>query len=299
MRINLNRANPARLASKLSNTIRGTGESKREAKQNSEIVGRNGQARSDKLHSKSEITNFRSTASQYFQYLKDNGGIKGNVTTETATAFINEKIEKGEWKGSTANTNIHHMQSIAIAFEKNGLKADINTKEIADNLKDIGHDLSKTHENRAYNNPQAVVNNMQSSQHYISAVLQHEAGLRVDDATNSEKWTINNDNTLTISGSKGGITYTTAPLSQEVVQMVREAKENDYRANIDSYRNDLKEAVEKSGETWQSTHGLRYNFAQERLEQLKQETDTKEALEQVSLELGHSRAEITLHYLGV
>jgi hypothetical protein len=71
-----------------------------------------------------------------------------------------------------------------------------------------------------------------------------------------------------------------------------------YRANYGEYREALKEAVEQTNQKWSGTHGLRYSFAQERLEELENNGYTDlEAKGQTSLEMGHSRLDILYGYL--
>ena len=134
-----------------------------------------------------------------------------------------------------------------------------------------------------------------SSLYYISAKLQLEAGLRLDDAINSSKWEINDDdNSITILGSKNGLCYSTKKLSDKTIRQLRLAKEAGYYAPKNAYVKDLKAA----GADSRGTHGLRYNFAQERYEELRKEGMSHiEALAQVSIDMGHSRVEITRHYL--
>ena len=133
-----------------------------------------------------------------------------------------------------------------------------------------------------------------SSLYYISAKLQLEAGLRLDDAINSSKWKINDDNSITILGSKNGLYYSTKKLSDKTIRQLKLAKESGYYAPKNAYVKDLKAA----GADSRGTHGLRYNFAQERYEELRKEGMSHiEALAQVSIDMGHSRVEITRHYL--
>jgi len=62
---------------------------------------------------------------------------------------------------------------------------------------------------------------------------------------------------------------------------------------------DLKEASLLSGQVYQGSHGFRYNFAQEKYEQLLSDGFGHwEALKEVSELMGHHRPEITMHYLG-
>ena len=65
------------------------------------------------------------------------------------------------------------------------------------------------------------------------------------------------------------------------------------------YREILKDAAEKTEQDYTGSHGLRWNFAVDRMEEL-QGTDMtyEERLQVVSWEMGHERADITEHYLA-
>ncbi|TLS73256.1 hypothetical protein FE246_01860 [Aliarcobacter thereius] len=271
----------------------GIGTSKIEAKNSSNLKGQNGHKISSKAHSISSMQNLRTVTTQYVNYVKENykGRVLENINQESIRSFLNIKQET--LKGSSLNTYISALGKVADNLQELGY-SNINRQEIVSYREDFN--TSKEHINRAYNNPQEIINNMQNNSPYgLSAELQYKVGLRVDDALNSSKWTINNiDNTLTISGSKGGINYQTAPLSNSLLEKIREAKEQEYKGNYTEYRETLKE----NSQEWHGTHGLRYNFAQNRVLELQEQGLTySEALSQTSLELGHSREEITLHYL--
>ena len=133
----------------------------------------------------------------------------------------------------------------------------------------------------------------------MSAKLQAYIGMRIDDATNSSKWRLNDDNTIHITQSKNGLNYTTVQIDDKLAQEVRTAIVEGYKIDKTEYAQVLKEAIEKEGQKFQGSHSMRYAFAQSRYAELKEEyTYThNEAMSQVSLEMGHSRAEITLTYL--
>jgi hypothetical protein len=118
--------------------------------------------------------------------------------------------------------------------------------------------------------------------------------LRAGDSIDSNKWTLNSDNSLHIKGSKNGINYTTSTLSNETAQRVRDAIESGYKVNYEVYRKDLKEVVELVGEQWQhkGSHGLRYNFAQEALSQ------NGASRAELSLAMSHGRLGVLKTYLS-
>ncbi|UCN01155.1 hypothetical protein LCX93_04375 [Sulfurimonas sp. SWIR-19] len=276
----------------------GIGQSKAETRNNSNIRGENGHAVSDKAHSIKEVQNLRSVATQYINYVKENysGKVAGNINKESAKAFL--KAKALEVKGSTLNTYTSLMQKVSENLNKDHIGT-LNRQDIQNIKQELKNDytLSKEHINRAYDNTQAIQEQMRHTSMSLSTDLQVEAGLRANDAINSDKWHINEDNTLTISDSKGGITYTTAPISPELLNRVEEAKEMGYKVNYTEYREALKEAVQNTGQEYNGTHGLRYSFAQDRLDELRQNGYTEnEAKGQVSLEMGHSRLDITDHY---
>lgn len=296
MSFNLGRASANAATNYFAKVMNGIGQSKVKSKQNSHIKSdRNGHAKSDKVHSHESMKSFKTVTRQYMQYLKDNyNGIKSNINTETATSFLESKLSSSDIKGSSANTYISQISNLAIANDSLGRKHDIDTKEIAGNLRDAGYDLGKHAKDRSFENPKEIVERMQSTKYGLSASLQDSIGLRASDAIDSNKWQVNPDNTLTVHGSKNGISYTTAPLNDLLMNRAIQAKENSYKVSYTAYSQTLREA--SVGQIWQGTHGLRYSFAQSRFEELK-DLSYKERLDRLSLELGHSRAEISQHYL--
>ncbi len=295
---NSNRASANSIINKVMSNANGIGQSKSLLRERSDTAGENGHKVSDKAHSIKEIQNLRTVTTQYVNYIKENyeGKTASNINSDSAKSFLEHKAQ--EVKGSTLNTYVSTLSKVADNLSKDriGTLNREQIKEIKQELK-YNYNLSKEHNNRAYSNVEAIKNEMQHSTMYLSTQLQAETGLRASDAINSEKWTINNDNTMTISGSKGGLTYTTAPLNNNLVSQVQEAIKNGYKANYEEYREALKQAILSTNQAYNGTHGLRYSFAQSRIEELKNNGYTQdEARGQTSLELGHSRLEITNHY---
>lgn len=296
---NANRATANSIITRVMSNAKGIGTSKAETRANSSTKGENGHKVSTQAHSIKETQNLRSVTTQYVNFVKENfdGKVANNINQESAKAFIEAKAESVS--GGTLNTYISTMNKVSDNLNKDNIgslsRSDI--KEIKQEIKQE-HSLKSEHENRAYNDVESIKEAMRDTTMSISSDLQAEAGLRADDAINSSKWTINADNTITISESKGGIEYTTKELSSETIERAREAQENSYKANYTEYREALKDAVLSTNQEYNGSHGLRYNFAQERVEELKSDGYSEnEAKAQTSLELGHSRMDITSHYL--
>ena len=288
------RASATAVINKIMSNANGIGTSKTQAKANSSLLGQNGQAVSTKAHSIKSLQNLRSITTQYANYVKEHHGnrVVKNINNSTMKDFINHKLENGASEG-TANTYISVLGKISDNLNQLGVHTTSRSEITAyrSELKANGHHLQKNHTNRAYSNTKAIIDAMSNSSPYsLSTQLQVEAGLRADDAINSAKWILNMNNTLSIQGSKNGLNYTTSPLSDETAARVREAINNGYSVNYGEYRVSLKEAVESTAQEWNGTHGFRYTYAQEAL-------GNGASRAEISLNMGHSREEITSHYL--
>lgn len=295
-----NRASGNAVIKAVMSNANGIGESKSSSRANSGVKGQNGQDISTKAHSISSIQNLRTVSTQYVDFIKEEYGnrVMEHLNNDTMKQFIDEKLENG-LSGASANTYISELGKMADNLNQLGVNS-VSREEITDyrnDLKEQGYNLQSEHLDRSYENAENIISSMDGN-YALAAELQYELGLRADDAINSDKWTINEDNSLHIENSKGGVEYDTKVLNDELLERVKDAIEQDYKLNYEDYRETLKDAVEQNGEEWHGTHGLRYDFAQERFEELKEQgLNDNEALAEVSLEMGHSREEITEHYL--
>lgn len=295
---NASRASANSIVNRVMSNANGIGQSKSAARSESGLKGANGHKVSDKAHSVKEVQNLRSVTNQYINHVKENydGKVAGNIHENSLRTFVAEKMQ--EVSGGTLNTYLSTVNKMVDNLNKDniGNLSRDNVSNIKEAVKEHV-DLKSQHIDRAYNNPESIREEMRNTPYSLSTDLQHEAGLRANDATNSDKWTLHPDNSMTIHDSKGGLDYQTTQLSPETAERVQEAIENGYRVSYDDYRQSLEEAVKETGQDYNGTHGLRYNFAQERVEELKDQGYTKEEADgQTSLELGHSRVDITNHY---
>ncbi len=167
--------------------------------------------------------------------------------------------------------------------------------------------LDKTVHPRAYDDPIAVVRQM-SGDFQIVCALQHQSGLRVSEAahikpdqlkgTTIDTITGQTVGRLSISGKGGKPLIVNVPLDT-YRQLEAKSKDGTFAVKVKDYRNELLQAVEATGQTYdrRSTHGLRWNFAQERMDAYLKTMSYEEALLRTSHDLGHKRPSITEHYL--
>lgn len=292
------RASRKAVVNQIMKHANGIGQSKTYSANNPETstIGQNGHSISIKAHSGKSMDNLRTVANQYTEFLKQSygGRVVKYINADTMKEFITYKLDTGASEG-TANTYLSTLGKIADNLNNLGVNT-VSRQEITEyryELRDYGHTLKANHTDRSNENPQAIINQMnQASPYGLSSELQLKAGLRVDDAINiADKIKINDNNTLTVIASKNGLDYQTKELSTELIDRVAQAIENNYKVSYQEYRDTLKEAVEETGQAWNGTHSLRYDYAQH-------EKAEGVSLAEISSTMGHSREEITVHYLG-
>jgi hypothetical protein len=293
------RASPNAIIKTIMNNANGINTSKIKAKSKSDLLGQNGQKVSIKNHSIKSQQNFRTVLTQYINFIKDNyeGKVLKHINNDTILQFIAYKTNQVQ--GNTINTYISafgkisdNLNDLGINFTDRDIITDYRTI-----LKNHNIELHTHNVNRSYEKPLELVNYMREHTLFgLSASLQYFSGLRLDDATNFSKLAINQDNTLKVTGSKGGINYTTKALPKWLINELQQAKEQNIHIDKDEYRKALIDASNGTGQNYTGTHGLRYNFANERVRELKDKSlSQNEAMLKASLEMGHSRISIILN----
>lgn len=171
-------------------------------------------------------------------------------------------------------------------------------------------ELQRFDGSRAYDRPAQLVAAVANRDHQIAAAIQHEGGARVheaslirvdqlkgyrgDPAIGQQRGIIE----IQGKGGKVGDKFVSPQTYQALERAIQ--GQGEFKVDKDAYRDSLKEAAAATDQQYdgRGSHGLRWNFAQERFNVLQERGSTYEqALAQVSNELGHERAEITLHYL--
>lgn len=162
----------------------------------------------------------------------------------------------------------------------------------------IGECEMKDTESRAYSDPNALIGALESPQMQMVATMQLHYGLRIADATKVKIGNVK-DGVLLVDRSKNGQNLEVKLRPDDLIRMKELVAEyGTLHVKQDDYRDALKQACYDSGQEWNGTHGLRHNFAQNRLAELVGEgMDYHSARGAVSEELGHHRPEITDVYL--
>ena len=296
------------------NEIKRIGESRHEAKQQAQYSNPHELAKQTGIYSYKTLDTYRGVARDLLQYAKDNLGIKDieKLNGEAVRSFLESKLEQGI-SYNTLKTYTAAIGKLEVALEKhNGNTYDLSksAQEVLQQAREGGMGPKEQH--RAFENPQAVINNISNPDYRTIASFQLASGLRLSELNHirpDQLYERDGKMYVSVEQGKGG--------KDRVVEVKDRQAFQDYKSLVESkqqtegkyegkfvfsksgYRVAVASAAMKAGETNRGTHSFRWNYAQseyisKQIEEGKPETQAK--LE-VSNELGHNRESITDHYL--
>ena len=164
--------------------------------------------------------------------------------------------------------------------------------------KENGLKLYRPVQARAYQNPQAVRDNLTDEKHILAADLIDALGTRISECSLIRPYQLSEKNTLSYISKGGQGNLRTVP--SELADRLRGYFKTDgeFRVNKNQFRNDVKEAARVSEQKYNQVHGLRWNYAQESYAGLRESgMSHEEALKEVAEQMSHHRSTTTLHYL--
>lgn len=259
----------------------GIGQSKLSSRNESGLFAENGHKVSDKFHSYKSLDNARSDLTNLGKFAWKELGIKdmSKIGLEGIQEWINTK-------DITYNTASNYLSEINKVHEHLG----VSKQEIKELRAELKQHLQKTtdlaKQTRAYKSLDKVTLGDKSQ---VAFELQRDYGLRVKEATH-----INIDRQLhgnTLSYHQKGGKLSEIKLNPTLASKIREnAVNGKYELNYKTYSRELQKEIEKTGQKFNGTHGIRHSFAQSKLEAGASKQEVSEAM-------GHTREEITHTYL--
>jgi hypothetical protein len=267
------------------------------------------------IHSIATRDNYLGKWQELGRFAKEDFGVRDleQLTTNQVLEFLAYKIEMG--------VSYSHFSGYVAAIGK--LENALNTysqkfeRGYAYNFRsaiqvlrqEAKAELPRFEGIRSYDNPVAVIAAIANQNYQLAARIQLESGLRIAGATNIKadqlKGLAKDVHTGKLvgliaykgKGGKLGVAQVTPGTYQRLTDHIREHSQ--FTVSKDGYRNSLKVATGKSGQSYNGSHGLRWNFAQERFKELQASgMGYEKALGSVSHEMSHNRIGITEHYLG-
>jgi integrase len=233
-------------------------------------------------------------------YVKREFGINrlDQIQPQHVEKFIEDKAELSAKQLKNISSAVGKLETVL--REKFSLNVNYGDRELQTGrwfANKIASEMENSSNRGAYERPKDLINHL-TGNHRLVAQLQYEGGLRIHEVSGIRPSRLSGGG-ITVRG-KGGYVRTVS-VSRELYERVRDVVEENGRIdfNYSQYLEALKEASLYTGQAYQGSHGLRYNFAQETYDRLISEGyGHNEALKEVSEMLGHHRPEITLHYLG-
>ena len=296
------------------NKIKQIGSSRHEAKQQAQYSSPHELAKQTGIHSYKTLDTYRGVAKDLLQYAKDNGFTKDieKLTGETVKSFLENKLQEGI-SYNTLKTYTAAVTKLEVALEKhNGNDYDLSkaAQEVLSQARANG--MGPTEQHRAFQNPQAVINNISNPDYKTIAQFQLVSGLRLSELNHTRPDQLREENGrmfVSVEQGKGGKDRIVEVKDRQAFQAFKSLVESKqqtsgkyagkYTFSKSGYRAAVASAAAKAGETERGTHSFRWNYAQREYidKQISLGKPESQAKLEVSHELGHNRESITDHYL--
>lgn len=162
---------------------------------------------------------------------------------------------------------------------------------------------------RSYKAPKEMIENIPDDLHRLVAKIQHDGGARIDEVFGIKPESLQGVDIRPFTGKKAGVVTVKGKGGKirniyigvdeyNKLKSLLEEKDN-IHFDKNKYRNALKKAATSTDQNYTGSHGLRWNFAKNRMKDVQKDGKYYEqGLSAVSQEMGHIRADITEHYLG-
>jgi integrase len=270
-----------------------------------------------KIASYNTMKSYRDIWNNFFNYLREHWLLKDceKINLEHIIAYIDYKVEYYPSK--------QYLQKIISALGKLEISLNYYSKlkydspiiydfSIRNSLLTEATNLklvADNYHNRTYQDPIKLIENLSNPAHQIAAKIELEGGARIEACTLIKKEQlmgleideITKKNKGVIftkeKGGKEGKVYISIETYKSILVEIKTL--GVFKINRAKYMKEIRETAKKINVFSEGSHGLRWNFAQNRLFEYANAGYTYEqSLLLVSKEMKHNRASITQHYLG-
>lgn len=260
------------------------------------------------IYSYSTADDYRDVWINVFKYAKEHFGIKNIelINAEHIEFFLLSKIDD----------NVAHstFMKYAAALEKLSVALRLYFKKDYDfninisGVREIAHnELKRFNDSRAYKEPVKLIKELENELYRLIASIQYYAGARIDEIYgikpgniaefSKRPYTNDNIGIIAVKGKGGKIRDIYLPV-KEYKELKNLVENHRFEFRKSAYLNTLKKSSVKTNQKYNGSHGLRWNFAQNRMKELQKiGLIYEQCLTIVSNEMGHERADITEHYL--
>lgn len=267
-------------------------------------------AQQTNIHSFKYAEDCKDTWHKLGHYARQEHGLKDmtQLSDRHVQSFLEKKIDDVT-KYDSWNKIASHVNKLENAL-RDFTQKEHDLRHVTDRVRDVAKsELDRSEPPvKGYENPKSVIDNIKNEDAQLTAKLQLEGGCRREEAVQVKNEQLKGlaDDPAT-GGRKGVVELTDTKggkereiyISPRTYAQLEERTQNDtFKISENSYSKHVQEAAAEAGESQSGTHDFRYNFAAERYNQcVEHGLNNEQALQQTSWELGHERADITLHYL--
>ena len=235
------------------------------------------------------------------------------VTSEQVQAYLESRIASGIAiatfvKEAAALAKLENCLNMYSSKYDRGNKYEFRS-DIRQTVKDAKRFLPKADPHRSYLFPLKVVAAISQEKHRLTAHMQLEAGARIHEVSLIKPAQLLGMSLDEVTGEKMGKISVRGkggksrdlflkPATYSNVSAFIEA-EGKFCIDKNAYGADLRQACKVVGEKYSGSHGLRWSYAQHRMDSLQSHGGKtyEQALLIVSRSMGHERADVTEHYL--
>ncbi len=261
------------------------------------------------------LDEYREIARDLLEYAKENEGIKDieKINEDTVKNYLEAKLQESI-QYSTLQLQVSAISKLDVALQAyNGQEYNLSqaAHSVLEQARTDGMGPKEQH--RAFINPEKVVNAISDEKYRVIANFQLASGLRLHELNHiKSNQLLEKDGHyyVRVEQGKGGkdrvVEVQDATAFREFKDLVQknargpdEKYAGKFTFSKTSYDHVIAKAAKMVGEVNSSSHSFRWNYAQNRVNELqvKEGMSFVGAKEQVSHELGHNRIEITNHYL--
>jgi len=271
-----------------------------------------------KISSFKTMETYRDVWLPFGAFIKETCGVKDfeKVEGQHVVAFMEAKIAEGisRQHAEKITSAMGALERALVRFTQGkygtGRSYDFSERLNVLHQAKAGGMLTDGYHDRAYLDPDRVIENVKDPAHNLAATIQREGGARIEGVSLVKDEQLRGLGVDRFTGREIGIIYTEEKggkggevmMSRATYERLQEHIEGHGSLAIDQreYQRDVRKAAITAGENPEGTHGLRWNYAQERMEELQEKGKLThdQARQQVSWEIKHERAAITDHYLG-
>ncbi len=271
----------------------------------------------NKISSYGTARTYRSSFEHFFLYLREHWLIKDPemITGDMVASYMDYKVSYHPSKQylEKISASLGALERALKFYTQNkygvAKEYDFSVRQFILNESRNLNLVADNYHNRAYENPELLIESLSNPLHRLAAKIQYEGGARLegvaliksdqlegtqfDNITAQEKF-------IFISKEKGGKTGS-IQISRETYMELFEYIALNKRFKIDrqKYSTDIRETCIKLGIPAEGSHAFRWNFAKRRMMEYARASYTYEqSLQAVSWEMKHNRANITTVYLG-